>query len=144
MKSNLQASKLINSLKYLTYLESELIELDYKKLKKLKVGSWLEIKNDNLKTVLIKDKSIIESKLYSIDSYLALSISDNIKDYKFKIPKNHFRLKIDINKDINISDLIINKQPAKATLKIKKKDFANVNLYINNKIYIEIIELKDK
>jgi len=135
-KSNLQADSLIsiNS----NYFLSEPIELSKKHIKELKVGSWLKIEQEYLDIFVIKNS--LSAKIFSKDSYLILEKKEK-KAKKFKIKKEQFSIKYGFQKELVNRVMAISKLPIRAVLLKGKRDFANINLYINDAIYLEIKEL---
>ncbi len=132
MKSNLQA----NGLNYnLVDFKSELVELSKKDIFKIEENRWLKIEKEYLH--IYKDKSA--KKLYANGEYLL------IKDTKYKKVKNRYKsnfyLKIDIDRALISNNTIISKMPKEALMVVKNIDYAKVNLYITDNIYIEIKEI---
>ena len=138
MKSNLQANSLVKS--GTNYFLSELIEFDKKDFKKLKAGSWLQIKSNSLDIEIIKSSVSFWGRLYSKNSYFLIEKSDSLPKSK-KAKKEHFKLKAYLEKELINTQTAIAKEPISAKLIRGKKEFALINLYIDDCIFIEVKEL---
>ena len=143
MFNNLQAGSLVNVNESIIFLCSSLIKLNKKEFQNLKKNYWLQIQNSNLEVNIIKlNKIIYKAKLYGSNGYIFLDIKDS-KKKKFtdKSNKELFVLKAKIDNTFNLNHMIISKNPLNAILYRNKKNYAKVDIYFKNYIYIKIKEI---
>jgi len=137
MKNNLQANLLIES--NLNYFKSEPISLSKKSIKALKNGSWIKIDQDSLNVVIDSKKTLFKGKLFSSKEYLLIEKNRKIK--KLKNSKENFTIKYYFDKELFNTTTAVVKMPISAIMYKGKKEFAKVELFITDNIFIEIKEL---
>jgi len=138
MKNNLQADLLISS--KLNFFISEPFTLNKKSKNSLKVGSYLKLNSNSLSVALKSKSSFLMAKVFAKNSYLFIKKCKKNTN-KFKIKKDNFAIKFNLEKELLTNQTAIAKMPINAIMLKGKKEFANINLYISNAIYIEIKEI---
>ena len=138
MSNNLQANSLISNSN--NYFLSEPIELSKKDYKDLKVGSWLKIEQNSFNILINNKDKYIYAKVFNKDGYLLIKKSKQ-KIKKAKKDSQYFSIKYTLDKELINTIMVLTKFPIKAVLLKGKKDYAYIELYIQDSIYIEIKEL---
>ncbi len=117
------------------------LEFEYKNLIELKESSWLKIDDNYLDAILEDNNEYVECKLEANSNYLMIRLNKKIKKYKNKIKKDNIRLRIELEDREIFTNAIVSKLPIEAILETKSRDYAKVNIYFEEKVYIEIIEI---
>ena len=117
------------------------LDFEYKNLIELKESSWLKIDDNYLDAILEDNNEYFECKLEANSNYLMIRLNKKIKKYKNKIKKDNIRLRIELEDREIFTNAIVSKLPIEAILETKSRDYAKVNIYFEEKVYIEIIEI---
>ena len=139
--NNLQAKSLNFFLNKNNFFISEEIEIDNNDIKKIEKGSFLEIENIFIKFFHIKNRKIVASiKLKAKGNYFFIDYKAYKREKKFNDNIHNFTLRFN-TPFFREGYFAISKMPFNAYLFFQNKEFATINLYFNNKFYIEIKEL---
>ena len=136
--NNLQANSLAT--KKESYFISEPIEFNKKDFKKLNKNSWLKIEQSSLNIVISEDSGFVKGRLFSKDSYIFIK-KKSITKKEFRAKKGHFLIRCNLEKElINLTTAIAKEHISGVIIK-DRLEFALINLYIKDTIYLEIKEI---